>query len=408
MYRLPKVWLAVVGVGFILGVGQVKASEVLVSEIQVAGQNGTNDEFVELYNPSGSDVNLTGWRLGRFNSGGTYGNLVASMSGMIKAKGYYLVAHTSYSGVPSADAFYSALSNALTNNYSVVLYSDAGMTQVDLVGMGTNTASEGAVVANPPANGSVERKALNTSTLASMVPGGLDALEGNGEDTNNNNVDFVVRPQSEPQNTNNKESLGGGNGTVSVMLSGGQEVPGSTSSATGVATVKIDTSEDTLTFALSYQNLMGAEIMAGVYGPAAVGNNASLMWPMPAGSPKDGIYKYAAASESDILNNLYYLNIATYPFPDGEIRGQMIFTAPSPTPEPTATNTPIPTPTNTPVPTPTTDSDQPTPTANPSPTPGGTGFYWPKVVCATYHISMRMFNRVFLIPYRVCRLVRYG
>ena len=38
------------------------ASHVVISEIQIAGGN-SNDEFVELYNPTNASVNLTGWRL---------------------------------------------------------------------------------------------------------------------------------------------------------------------------------------------------------------------------------------------------------------------------------------------------------------------------------------------------------
>src|SRR3990172_4041192 len=74
------------------------ASHVAISEIQVGG-GVPNDEFVELYNPTGADVNFSGWRLRRRNSGGTLSSLVASMSGTIASHGYFLIANPGYDGV---------------------------------------------------------------------------------------------------------------------------------------------------------------------------------------------------------------------------------------------------------------------------------------------------------------------
>jgi len=39
------------------------ASHVVISQIQVAGTTNSNDEFVELYNPTDSSVDLTSWKL---------------------------------------------------------------------------------------------------------------------------------------------------------------------------------------------------------------------------------------------------------------------------------------------------------------------------------------------------------
>src|SRR3989344_462059 len=106
------------------------AIHVVISEVQIAGANGTDDEFVELYNPTDSSVDLSGWRLTRKTSGGTQNTLVNSVTGTIPAHGYFLIAHSaSYSASVSPDTMYSAPSQNIASNNSVVLYSDAGLTQ---------------------------------------------------------------------------------------------------------------------------------------------------------------------------------------------------------------------------------------------------------------------------------------
>ncbi len=73
------------------------------------------------------------------------------------------------------------------------------MAAIDTVGYGTGNAPEGSPAPGPAtANSSIERKAFSTSTDVSMTMGG-DADEGNGEDTNNNAADFIVRSASQPQ-----------------------------------------------------------------------------------------------------------------------------------------------------------------------------------------------------------------
>lgn len=176
------------------------ASHVVISEVQVAGTSA-DDEFVELYNPTGSSVDLTGWRLTRKTSTGTQSSLVVSLSGSIPAQGYFLIAHPDYDGAVAADMTYSATTSALAVNNSVVLYSDPGVTMVDLVGMGGASASETVTIANPPTDGSIERKANAGSDSTSMGSGGADEFAGNGEDTDNNSSDFIQRTVSDPQNS---------------------------------------------------------------------------------------------------------------------------------------------------------------------------------------------------------------
>lgn len=171
---------------------------VVISEVQLRATN-VDDEFVELYNPSGLAIDLTGWKLTKRTQSGTQSNLVASMSGSIPAKGYFLIASTESAASSSADQLYSTQHLATDN--SVTLYGNDGTTIVDLVGLGTATASETAGIDNPVNGGSIERKAQASSTTESMGTGGSDEFSGNGLDTDNNSADFVQRAISQPQSS---------------------------------------------------------------------------------------------------------------------------------------------------------------------------------------------------------------
>lgn len=86
---------------------------------------GANDEFVKLYNPTNSEIDLGGWALKKTSSTGSFSNLVsvAAFTGKIAARGYFLVAHSGYNGLDPVDLRYSANSNNLSYvNNAVILY----------------------------------------------------------------------------------------------------------------------------------------------------------------------------------------------------------------------------------------------------------------------------------------------
>src|SRR3989344_3939851 len=126
------------------------ASHVVISEIQISGGSDADDEFVELYNPTDSSFDLTGWRLNKTNSGGSAQNLVASMTGSIPAHGYFLVANPDDYGVVAEDLTYSATTSAITSNSTVNLYSDSGTTLIDRVGFCIPFNAEGTPFSTNP------------------------------------------------------------------------------------------------------------------------------------------------------------------------------------------------------------------------------------------------------------------
>lgn len=181
---------------------------IVISEIQIAGENA-NDEFIELYNPTTQDVTMTNWRLSKRTSTltGTITNLVSSLSGTISAHGYFLVANPQFTSTVVPDLWYSASTSGIAVNNTVILYSDAGQTVVDKVGLGTAEDNEAQSTVVPPPFSSIERKASSSSSSESMGMGGIDELQGNGFDTDNNNNDFVLRSLSQPQNNTQIEPL---------------------------------------------------------------------------------------------------------------------------------------------------------------------------------------------------------
>jgi hypothetical protein len=289
----------------------------------------------------------------------------------------------------------------------------------------------------------VERKASSTATLLDMMAGGLSALEGNGENSNNNFHDFIVREKSQPQNSLMREIPGDATYTALVELIGDQETGEVNTTGSGKATVEVNTASKRLSYVVTMGNLTGVEYMAHIHGPAALGFDAPVLTPLPNGFDKQGEWQYSDELEADILAGLTYINIHTYTYPDGELRGQIVFegvastVSPTPLPTPTLTMTPSPTitltptvmpsptppPTLTPSPTPKpastpTPTTQPTkiPTAtptlsptfppNPTPIPPSGEFRFMRLVCQTQYIHFRFFGRSIPVPFYVCRLAR--
>lgn len=179
------------------------ASHVVISEVQLAGSPGINttqDEFVELYNPTPLDVNLANWKLAKKTAAGTE-TILATISGTIKSHGYFLLtAQPGYTGSVLGDQTYATASGSFAPGNTVLIYNDSS-SLVDKVGFTNATDFETSPEPNPGPGESRERSANNTSTKARMAVGGIDEFMGNGEDTDNNSADFVGRDVPQPQNS---------------------------------------------------------------------------------------------------------------------------------------------------------------------------------------------------------------
>lgn len=112
--------------------GEAHSEPVVVQIVEIqtgTTAGGAEDEYVKLYNPTNTEIDLAGYALKKKSSTGTISNLVSAgaFTGKIAAKGYFIVAHQNYGGINTVNLVYSANSNnlAYTNN-SVVLYDTNG------------------------------------------------------------------------------------------------------------------------------------------------------------------------------------------------------------------------------------------------------------------------------------------
>ncbi|GGG92532.1 lamin tail domain-containing protein [Pedobacter zeae] len=213
----------------------VAQAHVVISEVYGGGGNSGatyKNDFIELYNPGNTAVDLTGWSVQYTSAAGTAWNNPTALTGSIPAKGFYLIQEAQGAGgtlnLPTPDAIGTlALSGTagkvLLVNTTVAQTGSkpAGAQVIDFVGFGTANAYEGAGAAPAPANPtSIERKASASSTAATLAAGGTEEFAGNGYDTDNNNTDFVVQSPN-PQNTSVTEPAGANHVVISEVYGGG-------------------------------------------------------------------------------------------------------------------------------------------------------------------------------------------
>jgi hypothetical protein len=158
-------------------------THIIINEIQITGAN-SNDEFIELFNPTDTSITLDGYKLSKKTKSGTESTLLSSTSstkflGTIPAHGYFLIAHLSYKDKITADLGYSS-SYSIASDNTILLY-DRDSKLLDKVGFGIATDSENTPAINPGNNHSLERN--------------------NFADTNNNSIDFFVTTSPSPRNS---------------------------------------------------------------------------------------------------------------------------------------------------------------------------------------------------------------
>lgn len=210
-------------------------THIVISEIYGGGGNSGatyKNDFIELYNPGNTPVDLTGWSVQYLNATGTGTWAKTDLTGSIPAKSFYLVQEAVGAGgtvnLPTPDATGTLALSGTTGKVilssSNVLLTGANPSTavvVDKVGFGpTATGFETAPTPLISNTTSIERKASATSTAATLAVGGAEEFNGNGYDTDNNSTDFVVTAPN-PQNTLVKEPVGANHVVISEVYGGG-------------------------------------------------------------------------------------------------------------------------------------------------------------------------------------------
>ncbi|MBK9334744.1 MAG: CHRD domain-containing protein [Ignavibacteria bacterium] len=116
---------------------------------------------------------------------------------------------------------------------------------------------------------------------------------------------------------------------INVPMSGTQEVPPNISPGTGTLTGTYNDVTNTLVFTVTFSGLTGNTTASHFHGPAAVGVNAGVrigLTGFPTGVTSgtySNTFVLTAANETELLGDIWYLNIHSSAFPGGEIRGQV-------------------------------------------------------------------------------------
>jgi hypothetical protein len=116
--------------------------------------------------------------------------------------------------------------------------------------------------------------------------------------------------------------------TFKTTMNAASEVPATTSTGTGAATITLDPATNKITWNVTFSGLTGPATAVHIHGPAPAGKNAGVMiWLSTKGqtatSPVTGSGDLTAAQVSDLTNGQCYVNVHTTANPGGEIRGQL-------------------------------------------------------------------------------------
>jgi phosphatidylserine/phosphatidylglycerophosphate/cardiolipin synthase-like enzyme len=208
------------------------ANHVVISEFGTRGPSAATDEFIELYNPTLSAVDMSGWKLQYKSAGGfTWSDrAILPANTTIQPHGFYLIANNVYvtGAAPDYTSGLWGSGQGMADNGHMQIINASAVT-VDKVGWGTGlTDPEGGGSVGAPNHGtspngnSVERKAFANSTADSLASGGRHELLGNGQDTDVNSADYVTQTHGRnPQNSSSAREpalTSGGNGTGSAQM----------------------------------------------------------------------------------------------------------------------------------------------------------------------------------------------
>jgi hypothetical protein len=113
--------------------------------------------------------------------------------------------------------------------------------------------------------------------------------------------------------------------TFKTEMKAALETPPTTSTGTGEVTAAYDPATKMLTWTITYSGLTGPATAAHFHGPAKAGDKAPPVVPIKGdlASPIKGTATLTDEQAKDLQAGLWYFNVHTAKFPDGELRGQL-------------------------------------------------------------------------------------
>ena len=111
-----------------------------------------------------------------------------------------------------------------------------------------------------------------------------------------------------------------------AQLNGAQETPppGTTSTATGLGTLLLSSDETSAQVSLSFNGLSSVQTGAHIHGPAHVEFPGPIVFPLSTGTVVNQTINLTTTQVAQLKAGLFYFNVHTNNFPDGEIRGQIL------------------------------------------------------------------------------------
>lgn len=154
--------------------------KLLINKIQLASASSTHDEFVELYNPNDTAIDLTDWYVQKKTKTAsdlsTYAKADLFSGKQIAARGVFVIAH------PSSTVAYAVATNYIIADDNALVIKNPNGDIVDKVGWGAANDCEGICVANPADGQYMQRK----------------IADGVVVDTDNNKADFALSVLQSP------------------------------------------------------------------------------------------------------------------------------------------------------------------------------------------------------------------
>ncbi|MEX2482469.1 MAG: CHRD domain-containing protein [Gammaproteobacteria bacterium] len=117
-----------------------------------------------------------------------------------------------------------------------------------------------------------------------------------------------------------------GTGMFEAILSGVAEVPPNEEAGTGMLEATLDTDTNELIWSVIVEGLTGDPTAAHFHGPAEADENASPVLPVEGdlATSLGGSATLTDEQAADLEAGLWYFNIHTEQYPDGELRGQVL------------------------------------------------------------------------------------
>lgn len=168
---------------------QALSTTVVISQFRTRGPSGANDEFVELYNLSDAEVDLSGWKLSASNSSGVSGTRGSLPVGTrLPPRTYFLFVNSGSNGYSGAVAGDWTYASGITDDGGLAILM-ADNTVVDAIGLSAGSFySEGTFLT--PRTTSIDQSFQRKSAAC-----------GPDQDTDANSADFDYFTSSDPHDS---------------------------------------------------------------------------------------------------------------------------------------------------------------------------------------------------------------